>query len=415
MAEVLWTNSRLRAYQACPMKEKLRYRDCLAPLGRKEALGIGSAVHKGIELWSAEAAVAEMEATFSFPGSTEEADAQEIQKGTVAAMLGGYFERFEPFEKHEPELEFKIGARYPTKRGMRRSNRVHLAGKIDDIVELDGECWLVEYKTAGQIDKSYFDRLYVDSQITFYMMAARRLGYAPVGVIYRVLRKPQIRRRQGETVEAFIERMAQDCKARPEFYYYETRLYRSQDDLEAFERDLWGEITQAEKNASQGRFWRHSHACSNYGSCAYLPLCMGEAGAEAMFEHRAPNEELAICGENEKGGYNTHSGRSLRPAQCNHRRRAHHLRPPTSCHRGGDIRRSSRILRRGHPDSPRRRSRLRFRRRCSSCGSAARRTLRRQAKAHLRSPDKKSDPRVRRPLLSFVLRMPHRNGGACGG
>ena len=175
---------------------------------------------------------------------------------------------------------------------MRKSKGTILAGKIDAIAVINGEQWIVEYKTASQIDKTYFDRLYVDSQITFYMMAARRLGYNPVGVIYRVIRKPQIKQRQSETVDAYIERLIQDYLARPEFYFFQTKLYRSQSDIDQFEIDVWREIKQANLNAEKGHVFRHSHACSNYGRCAYLPLCTGEAGAEIMYEYKEPHEEL---------------------------------------------------------------------------------------------------------------------------
>ena len=290
MSVDIWTNSRLKEYQACPMKEKFRYRDCLVPIGKKEALNIGTAVHRGIEMWSVDEGIAALK--FDFPTSTEEADSQEIIRGTVRAMLNGYFNAFEPFDEVLPEVGFSLPARYPTKRGMRRHNNTQLCGKIDAIATINGEQWIVEYKTASKIDKGYFDRLYVDSQITFYMMAAKRMGYNPVGVIYRVIRKPQIQIRKGETVEAYIERMVQDYLARPSFYFFQTKLYRSQSDIGKFEVDVWHETRQANSNAAAGHFYRHSHACSNYGTCPYLPLCTGEGGAEIMYEYKEPHEEL---------------------------------------------------------------------------------------------------------------------------
>ena len=290
MIQDIWTNSRLKAYQSCPMLEKFRYRDCLVPKGKREALRFGSAIHKGLEMWSVEAALEELK--FDFPTSTEEANEQEIIRGKVRAMLNGYFKRFEPFEEHEPELQFDIGTRYPTKSGMRRSNRIKLCGKIDDLAMIDGKLWVVEYKTAGQIDKSYFDRLYVDSQITFYMLAAKRIDLNPVGVLYRILKKPQLRQKQNETIDAFIERLEADYLERPDFYFFETKLYRTTSDLEQFELDIWHEIKQANQAAKEGHFFRHSHSCSNYGTCAYLPLCTGENGAEALYEYREPHEEL---------------------------------------------------------------------------------------------------------------------------
>lgn len=289
----IWTNSRLKCLQTCPMKEKFRYRDELVPIGRSKALQIGTAIHKGIELWSVVAGVKELETQLPYPSSTEEANEQTIALATVQAMLEGYFAIYDEFKEHQPETLFDLGMRYPIKGGkMRTSRAIHVCGKIDDIATINGEQWLVEYKTASQIDKSYFDRLYVDSQITMYMMAARRMGYKPVGVIYRVLKKPSIRQRQNETVEKFTERLRLDYLQRPEFYYYETRLYRTQDDLIDFEKELWYQVVQAERNARKGVCWRHTKSCSDYGTCPYLPLCMRDNDAELMFEHREANEEL---------------------------------------------------------------------------------------------------------------------------
>jgi hypothetical protein len=210
-------------------------------------------------------------------------------KVTAEALLTGYMKRFEPFEKHEPEKLFNMSIRTPNGRS---STRKALAGKIDDIAVLNGEQWLVEYKTASKLDGTYFDRLYVDTQITTYMLAARRMGYDPSGVIYRVLRKPALRKTQKESLEQFLNRLEADISARPEFYFDERKLYRTSDDLDAFERQIYHETRQADENYRKGLCYKHSTACSMYGRCEYLPLCMGEAGAEAMFEIKEPHEEL---------------------------------------------------------------------------------------------------------------------------
>ena len=117
MRNDIWTNSRLKTYQACPMKERFRYRDCLVPIGRRDALNIGTAVHRGIETWSVDEALIALE--FDFPYNTEDAEAQEVMRGTVEAMLGGYFNHYAPFEDAEPEFLFHMQLRFPTKRGMR--------------------------------------------------------------------------------------------------------------------------------------------------------------------------------------------------------------------------------------------------------------------------------------------------------
>ena len=282
----IWTVSRLKAWQTCPMKEALRYRECLAPKGKKSALAIGSAIHKGIETWDIDEALKLL--CVDFPRDQEEADAQEIAIVTVEALLNGYFQRFEPFEEHKPEKPFEL--RMISDHG--RSYKFYIAGKIDDLVEIDGRHWIVEYKTASRLDGSYYDRLYVDSQITMYMYAMERLGYDVAGVIYRVIRKPSLRRGKTESLEQFKGRLIQDIEDRPEFYFEERKLHRSRDDIKTFEKMIFKEASLAEKLYKSGCAFQHSTACSMYGACEYLPLCMGEAGAEAMFEKRPPHEEL---------------------------------------------------------------------------------------------------------------------------
>lgn len=283
----IWTASRLKAYHTCPMKEALRYRQKLASISSRPALAFGTAVHKGIETWSIDEGMNALQ--MPFPGSQSEADEQEIAKVTVEALLRGYMNRFLPFEDHRPEMLFKLPIRTPMGRS---STTKVIAGKIDDLAYLNGQHWIVEYKTASKLDSTYFDRLYVDTQITTYMLAAERMGYRPAGVIYRVLRKPALRKSQKESLEQFLTRLEADISARPEFYFEERTLYRSTADLDAFERQLYYETRLADDLYKKGQCYRHSTACSMYGRCEYLPLCMGEAGAEVLFEIREPNEEL---------------------------------------------------------------------------------------------------------------------------
>ena len=283
----IWTHSRIKCRMNCPMLEHLRYEEELTPIRRQDALMIGSAVHKGIETWSIEEAMREFD-SFQIT-CQEDADELEIAKATVAGMLTGYMCRFEPFEDHRPELEFSLPLILPTGRA---SKKYIVAGKIDDIeITKDGD-WIVEYKTAGQLNGAYFERLYVDEQITMYCYAAKRLGFNPIGVKYRVIRKPTIRPRKGESMHQYLDRLTQDYLDRPEFYFYEQKLYRSQDDLEAFGKLLLRRITEFDRAKKLGMNWMNTGHCSVYAGCRYLPLCTRQNGAEALFERKAAHEEL---------------------------------------------------------------------------------------------------------------------------
>lgn len=269
------------------MKEHLRYEKELAPIRFNQALALGKAVHKGIETRSVEAALATYDA-FQ-PDDQDDQDRLEVAMATTEAALEGYFERYPAFEGCVPELQFELPMIMPDGR---RSRKYKLAGVIDGIATIDGKRWIVEYKTAGKLDGGYFERLYVDGQITLYMYAARRLGFEPVGVIYRVIRKPQLRRKQGESVMQFAARLTEDYKARPDFYFMEEKLYRSSADLDKFERELWVQVDQAEKQRKKGEHMRHTCNCAVYGTCEYLPICSGQAGWEALYTTKRAHEEL---------------------------------------------------------------------------------------------------------------------------
>lgn len=207
----------------------------------------------------------------------------------LTALLQCYFERYAPFEDENPELAFKLPML--TRKG-KKSRTYYIGGKLDNLVKIGGRYWIVEYKTASRLDASYFDRLYVDSQITMYVMAMRRMGYDIAGVIYRVIRKPTLRKRQDETTGRFIERLMADIHSRPDFYFTEKKLYRSLDDVDEFEGMVYETARMADENARYGRCYKHSVACSMYGGCEYLPICTGVSGAYSLYEHREPHEEL---------------------------------------------------------------------------------------------------------------------------
>ena len=274
----IWTVTRLKTYQICPFKEVLRYHEKLALVRGRAALAFGTAIHKGLETRDIDLALNLL--INDYPKTQEEADEQDQAYVTVKALLEGYFNRYEPFKEHKPEYQFEL----PMMTGKGKSTTLAIAGKVDDLVKIDGRWWIVEYKTASRLDGSYFDRLYVDSQITMYMYAMQRLGFNPAGVIYRVIRKPSIRRKQNETNDAFCERLLKDINERPDFYFMERQLFRDTKDLKEFEHTLYLEAMQERNMRKKGNAFRHTVSCSMYGACEYLPICTKEVGAMEALE-----------------------------------------------------------------------------------------------------------------------------------
>ena len=288
------TYSRMRMYLNCPASEQLRYTACLVPKvkGSTPRL-LGSAVHKGLETGSVDEAMALFDAVV--PVSQEEQDQMDADQATCRAMLLGANKAFSALDDMQPEVEFSLPILNPSTG--KASRRFRLAGKVDGICSRDGETWLVEYKTASTITKQYVDRLCLDGQVTTYIYAMQRVLRRPIaGVIYRVIRKPSIKRGQKESADEFCSRLEADYQERPEFYYVEQLLYRKPDDIRAFEQELW-DITQRMLWDRKHGICPHNTArCTDYGCCDYMPICRHDQW-QGLYEYCEPHQELTNGGK----------------------------------------------------------------------------------------------------------------------
>ena len=276
---MILTASNTRQFLQCRRAYYCRHILKLAPRYVRPSLSIGRAFHKGNETGSIEEAMKSLDEFF--PSSQEEANALDIAKATVGAMLTGYWGRF-PKQDILPEQKFKIEL----------EDGITLRGVIDGLIPEDGYSNLLEIKTAGQINKTYIERLELDHQVTFYFYATTVLGYNPRTVTYRMVRKPSIRPRKNETINAFCERLTADYLERPDFYFFEETLYRSTDDLKEFEGEIFS-IARDIRRAEEDHAWyRNTSRCSEWGGCEYLPLCRRVEGSEDLYVVKEPNPEL---------------------------------------------------------------------------------------------------------------------------
>ena len=290
----LLTYSRLRMYLNCPASERLRYGACLVPkLGGSTPRLLGSAVHKGLETGNTDEALALFDSVV--PVSQEEQDQLDLDRATCKAMLLGAKKAFPALEGLQPEVEFNLPIINPLTG--KSSRRFRLAGKVDGICTRDGETWLLEYKTASAIGKQYVDRLALDGQVTTYIYAMQRvLGKPIAGVIYRVIRKPSIKRGQKESADEFCTRLEADYQERPEFYFYEQLLYRKADDIQHYEQELWDITQRMMWDRKHGICPHNTSRCTDFGSCEYMPICRHDNQWECMYEQREPHQELSKGG-----------------------------------------------------------------------------------------------------------------------
>jgi hypothetical protein len=201
----------------------------------------------------------------------------EAEYATLAGLVTGYYRRYDDTNECigslAPEREFRYA--------LKGSLTFDTCGKIDGLGWLkDGRSCLLEHKTAGEdigTDADYWLRLRFNPQIYQYVEAARECGFNIDTIIYDVTRKPMIRpyesiptldadglkqvigadgnrvfKRDGspkqtadkekgeavlsapETLMAYAERLAEDCAARPEFYFARREVAVLDDDLDQF-------------------------------------------------------------------------------------------------------------------------------------------------------------------------------------
>jgi RecB family exonuclease len=327
--KTLLTYSALNTFRNCPRKYKNRYVDNLRPRERPEALSFGSVVHTAIELWyrsqDIESRLRDVLAYIDDAFETRVVDANlMVQWHLATAMIRGYAERYttEDFEVIEVEKEFVGEIRNPDTG--RQSQTFRIAGKVDGIVRCHDGLYLLEHKTASNVDANYLDKLWTDTQIALYCHYLRELGYPIVGVIYNVLLKSRLKQGKGETQDEYEARKAElaaknksgkstakrqmpetdeeyqarltEWYSRPEAFHREF-IYLSEDRLAMLQDEVW-EITQQYLNARRrGKWLLNTSNCFSYQRpCEYLAYCQSGFNpnvADNLYEIATPHEELS--------------------------------------------------------------------------------------------------------------------------
>jgi RecB family exonuclease len=327
--KTLLTYSALNTFRNCPRKYKNRYLDNLRPRERVEALSFGSVIHTAIELWyrstDTDSRLHDVLASIDEAYENRNTDPHQMAQWHLAtAMIRGYAHRYatEEFEVVEVEKEFVGEIRNPDTG--RQSQTFRIAGKVDGIVRCHDGLYLLEHKTASNVDASYLDKLWTDTQIALYCYYLRELGYPIIGVIYNVLLKSRLKQGKGETQEEYEIRKAElaaknksgkstakrqlpetddefqarlvEWYSRPEAFHREF-IYLSEDRLAMLQDEVW-EITQQYLDARRrGKWLLNTSNCFSYQRpCEYLAYCQSGFNpnvADNLYEIALPNEELS--------------------------------------------------------------------------------------------------------------------------
>ncbi len=209
-------------------------------------------------------------------GNPEELNQLEENYAMAEGILAPYFEKWtEDFDAVEwVELEKTFAIPYK----LRNGKSVTIRGKRDGVVRSrkTGRLQLFETKTKGRIDEdAIMDKLTIDLQVMLYLWSVwKEYGEMPEGVIYNIMRKPQLRQKQQEPMRAFAQRIANDVAIRPDFYFIRYFSPVVESDLKRWVREF-DDMMNALVDWYDGKFhYRNSSACSMGGvNCQFLSVC----------------------------------------------------------------------------------------------------------------------------------------------
>lgn len=325
MNQMTTTYSMWNRFRNCRKACEYRYLRHLSPIRKNNNLAFGSVIHECLEIWHG---TRDMMKVLNHIDRTYDDRSRDLDQKRdwhlATAMMKGYARRYPREEFKVVELEKTFEGKIVNPDSGRTSRNFILAGKVDGIVRIGDEYFLLEHKTSGQIDSAYLERLWTDFQITLYSWYIEQtLGIRIVGVIYNILVKARLQQSLGETEAEFQARRAdliaksktgkssatrrmpegdyefQDrlaAKYEESGMFHREMLYLSRDRFIELQQELW-ELTQTFNDARRrNTFYRNTSHCFHFNRpCAYYPLCSSGENPnvrENLYEIVPPNQEL---------------------------------------------------------------------------------------------------------------------------
>lgn len=311
----IFTASRASSLLRCMRAHYWRYETGLTRDDSSPALRFGTAWHRGLEARNKGKTVDE---AFAF-AVADCSSLDEIEAAKLSGLLFCYYEYWRGHDMASamlPEVKFCHPA------GIEGWT---IEGKMDGIGYLsDGGVGLIESKTCGESvasDSEYWLRLRFNFQVFQYALAARELGYELPKVIYDVCRKPSIKpklvddldadglkivndrdgkrvfkkdgsprltsgdgatlQRHRETADEYCDRLVKDVQSRPDWYFARREVPLLYDDLKEFQSTRRTLIKLIEScrdrerdfdDASQA--WPRNVAKENCRCCIYQSFCL---------------------------------------------------------------------------------------------------------------------------------------------
>ena len=250
-----YSHSRIAAYMMCPEKYKKRYIERIVPKKKAKPLALGSCMAEALATYREkddhERARESFMKTWVRDGrvldvSKEDDPLRSVERGLE--ILNEYMKTYpeDPEEFVHPEVRFEEEI----------MDGVMFRGRIDGVINFEGDIAIDEDKTASRLGPFYFKQLGDSFQVKWYMAIAKRLGLF-------------------ELSKRKVPRCLMNVSyIHPTTFRFERQVAPKTNALlnESLER-LKSWIRQIQLATEHGLFPKaDSEICLKYGGCEYLPL-----------------------------------------------------------------------------------------------------------------------------------------------
>jgi len=327
----LLTYSSIQTFKACRKKYFFRYHRNLISKETPVYFRVGAAIHEGLAAYYSGEDVNQKIRSYFQDNIPATSDGVELQKWDEALELSqkvfDHYCKMHPRENDvflviDNEKEFSLPIVNPE--SDRKSQTFSIAGRIDMVIDLDGNLWIVEFKTVANITSAYKRKLTLDNQTLLYIEGAERFSDRPCrGVLYIVISKqvprpPELLKRGGlsqaknqiTTPELYltaINNYGLDVADyadflgyletnRREFFYLEYLTF-SEAEREEWRHELWDIARDIRECEIKERWYRNTSQCIPLGggTCPYFDICTApdqEAIIEMSYRIEPPHSEL---------------------------------------------------------------------------------------------------------------------------
>lgn len=267
--ERIFDNSTISCFLECRKKYYWRLYCHLTPKVIAPALSFGLAVHEALDAYYTDGLAKAIEIFRATYADKEGEQIRTVENGIK--LLENYAKVYmnEPFKvigKPEAGFVFPIGD-------------ILWGGRIDAIVEWDGELFILEHKTTTVLRGKYFNQFDLSRQVTGYILAAEEyIGRKCMGCVINAL----------EPWKEVIRKSAKTKKDSEHFARYPITRNQAQKDL--FKLDVQRIIRDINWCEKEQEFYTNTESCFSYNyDCPYKVLC--KYGEDPRFIARDFNVE----------------------------------------------------------------------------------------------------------------------------